>query len=55
MTTSVCQKMIFLRMGFQIFLERKVAGEPFFLKVCESAPDVDKCILIFDKAGTDEK
>lgn len=40
--------MIFLRMLFQVFEKKKVAGDPFFIKVCEGAPEVDKCIIIFD-------
>ena len=55
MTTSVCQKMIFLRSDFRFFQKGRLPDSLIFKKVCESAPDVDKCILIFDKARTDEK
>ena len=49
MTTSVCQEMFLLRMRFRFMKKMKLPEEPILLKVCEGAPDVDKCILKFDK------
>jgi hypothetical protein len=37
------------------FSKKEDHRKSFLRKICEDAPDVDKCIVIFDKERSDEK